>query len=133
MQTTEQKPVDPSRKMPIWYLAGPFYQYVEDVKALARKAGARIIDANVTADRSNALPEDQTPTVTIKPEYKPLTADERLMQQTILAQFRELSPEQQAAAVAQAKAAASLSPEAQAALEAANKAMQGAGTGKQAK
>ena len=126
MQEIEQKPVDPSRRMPIWYLAGPFYQYVEDVKTLARKAGARIIDANVTDSRDNALPEADTPTVTIKPQYKPLTAQERQVQAAVLDQFRALSPEQQAAAVAemQARSAAmaEMSPEAKAALEAATKA-----------
>jgi hypothetical protein len=121
-----QKQVDPSRSMPIWYLAGPFYQYEQDVKALARKAGVRIIDANVTASRDNAAPDDQLPTVTIKPQYKPLTAQERAVQESVLAQFRALSPEQQAAAVAemQARSAAlaEMDDETKKALEAATKA-----------
>lgn len=50
----------------IWYLAGPFFQYNEDVKALAKAAGVVIVDANVTADRSNAAEPDQLPTVTLK-------------------------------------------------------------------
>lgn len=49
----------------IWYLVGPSDQYVEDVKALAREAGLRIIDATVTEDRTNAA--EITPTVTLKP------------------------------------------------------------------
>lgn len=35
----------------IWYLPGPFHQYLEDVKALAKERGLRIIDANVTESR----------------------------------------------------------------------------------
>lgn len=35
----------------IWYLPGPFHQYREDVKALAKEHGLRIIDANATEDR----------------------------------------------------------------------------------
>lgn len=49
----------------IWYLPGPTFQYVEDVNALAREAGLRIIDANVTADRTNAA--KHPPKVTLKP------------------------------------------------------------------
>lgn len=48
----------------IWYLPGPFYQYQEDVKALAAEAGLRIIDANVTTDRDGAA--ENTPEVTLK-------------------------------------------------------------------
>ena len=48
----------------IWYLPGPFYQYLEDVKALAAEAGLRIIDANVTTDRDGAV--ENTPEVTLK-------------------------------------------------------------------
>lgn len=54
-----------SEQKPIWYLPGPAHQYVEDVKALAHEAGLRIIDANVTDDRSNAA--EVTPEVTLKP------------------------------------------------------------------
>ena len=35
----------------IWYLPGPFHQYREDVKALAKEHGLRIIDANITESR----------------------------------------------------------------------------------
>lgn len=48
----------------IWYLPGPFHQYREDVKALAKKAGLRIIDANVTEFRDDEA--DDTPEVTLK-------------------------------------------------------------------
>lgn len=48
----------------IWYLPGPFHQYQEDVKALAKKAGLRIIDANVTDDRGDEA--ENTPEVTLK-------------------------------------------------------------------
>jgi regulator of replication initiation timing len=48
----------------IWYLPGPFHQYQEDVKALAKDAGLRIIDANVTECRDDEA--DNTPEVTLK-------------------------------------------------------------------
>ena len=48
----------------IWYLPGPFHQYQEDVKALAKEAGLRIIDANVTEGREDEA--DNTPKVTLK-------------------------------------------------------------------
>lgn len=53
-----------NEQKPIWYLPGPNFQYVEDVKALAREAGLRIIDANTTTDRSNAA--ENPPEVTLK-------------------------------------------------------------------
>jgi hypothetical protein len=46
----------------IWYLPGPFHQYREDVKALAKEAGLRIIDANVTESREDEA--DDVPEVT---------------------------------------------------------------------
>lgn len=48
----------------IWYLPGPFHQYQEDVKALAKSAGLRIIDANVTENRDDEA--GRTPDVTLK-------------------------------------------------------------------
>ena len=51
----------------IWYLAGPMFQYNEDVKALARLAGLKIVDAAVAVDRVNAA--EVVPEVTIKAEY----------------------------------------------------------------
>lgn len=48
----------------IWYLPGPFHQYQEDVKALAKAAGLRIVDASVTESRDSAAKE--VPQVTIK-------------------------------------------------------------------
>lgn len=48
----------------IWYLPGPFHRYQEDVKALAKEAGLRIIDANVTDDRGGEA--ENTPEVTLK-------------------------------------------------------------------
>ena len=48
----------------IWYLPGPFHQYQEDVKALAKKAGLRIIDASVTASRDGEAKD--VPAVTVK-------------------------------------------------------------------
>lgn len=48
----------------IWYLPGPFHQYQEDVKALAKANGLRIIDASVTESREDAAGE--VPDVTVK-------------------------------------------------------------------
>lgn len=48
----------------IWYLPGPFHQYQEDVKALAKANGLRIVDASVTESREDAA--DNVPEVTIK-------------------------------------------------------------------
>lgn len=58
-------------KKKVWYLAGPFYRYEQDVKAEAAKAGVRVIDANVTDDRTDAADEKELPRVTLKPEYRP--------------------------------------------------------------
>ena len=48
----------------IWYLPGPFHQYREDVKALAKEHGLRIIDANVTESREGEV--DDVPEVTLR-------------------------------------------------------------------
>ena len=48
----------------IWYLPGPFHQYQEDVKALAKDHGLRIIDASATESREDAA--DEVPDVTVK-------------------------------------------------------------------
>lgn len=55
----------------VWYLAGPFYRYEQDVKKLAKAAGVRIIDANVTKSRKNAANPEDLPSVSLKPEYRP--------------------------------------------------------------
>ncbi len=48
----------------IWYLPGPFHQYLEDVKALAKEHGLRIIDANVTENREGEAHD--VPEVTLR-------------------------------------------------------------------
>ena len=48
----------------IWYLPGPFHQYQEDVKALAKAAGLRIIDANATGSREGEAVD--VPDVTLR-------------------------------------------------------------------
>lgn len=68
-ESAGQRVRDPKNDRPIWYLAGPFYRYAEDVKALASKVGLRIIDAEVTSDRSNAAPAEQLPKLTVLPQY----------------------------------------------------------------
>jgi hypothetical protein len=54
----------------IWYLPGPFHQYQEDVKALAKAAGLRIVDANVTESRDGEC--EKPPKVTLKELPPPL-------------------------------------------------------------
>ncbi|WP_460100068.1 hypothetical protein [Pseudomonas sp. H3_C08] len=48
----------------IWYLPGPFHQYMEDVKAMAKERGLRIIDANVTESREDEA--DDVPEVKVR-------------------------------------------------------------------
>jgi hypothetical protein len=48
----------------IWYLPGPFHQYRENVKALAKERGLRIVDANVTEDREGEAVD--APEVTLR-------------------------------------------------------------------
>jgi hypothetical protein len=48
----------------IWYLPGPFHQYQEDVKALAKQNGLRIVDANITESRDGEA--DDVPEVTVR-------------------------------------------------------------------
>ena len=57
----------------IWYLPGPFHQYQEDVKALAKASGLRIVDASVTESREDAA--DEVPDVTVKELPKMLLID----------------------------------------------------------
>ena len=52
----------------IWYLAGPFHQYQESVKELAREHGLVIVDANVAEGRKGAA--KNVPEVTIRPELQ---------------------------------------------------------------
>ncbi|MEZ0197427.1 hypothetical protein AB9U01_25570 [Pseudomonas qingdaonensis] len=52
----------------IWYLAGPFHQYQENVKALAKEAGLVIVDANAATSRKGEAKD--VPEVTIRPELK---------------------------------------------------------------
>ncbi len=54
----------------IWYLPGPFHQYQEDVKALAKANGLRIVDASVTESREDAAGD--VPDVTVKEPPKVL-------------------------------------------------------------
>lgn len=56
----------------IWYLPGPFHRYEDDVKALAKKASLRIIDANVTESRDNEA--ERPPKAKLKAEYRDVSA-----------------------------------------------------------
>lgn len=64
---------DPALRRPVWYLPGAPWRYVEDVKALAAAAGLKIIDAEMTDDRSGEHPNP--PKVTLRPEFAPAKAD----------------------------------------------------------
>jgi len=55
----------------IWYLPGPFHQYRENVKELAKEYGLRIVDANVTEDREGEAFD--VPEVTLR-QAAPATA-----------------------------------------------------------
>lgn len=48
----------------IWYLPGPFHQYQEDVKALAKENGLCIVDANATESRDDEA--ENAPEVTVR-------------------------------------------------------------------
>lgn len=54
----------------IWYLAGPFHQYQEDVKALAKEHGLVIVDANVAPNRKGEAGD--VPEVTIREGLRPV-------------------------------------------------------------
>lgn len=58
---------------PVWLVEHPTHRYVEDVRALARKAGLRVVDATGADDamRAAAVPADQAPRLTLKPEFMP--------------------------------------------------------------
>lgn len=48
----------------IWYLPGPFHRYEDDVKAIAKKFGLIIVDANVTESRDGEC--EKPPKVKLK-------------------------------------------------------------------
>ncbi|MCY1178850.1 hypothetical protein D9M73_192230 [compost metagenome] len=52
----------------IWYLEGPFHRYEDDVKAIAKKHGLRIVDASVTESRDGEC--EKPPKVKLKAEYR---------------------------------------------------------------
>lgn len=55
----------------IWYLPGPFHRYEDDVKAIAKKLGLRIVDASVTESREGEC--EKPPKVKLK-ELPPVPA-----------------------------------------------------------
>ncbi len=52
----------------LWYVGFPIYRYNEDVKALARKAGLRVVDAIFKGDNKQVA---NAPKLTLKKEYQP--------------------------------------------------------------
>jgi hypothetical protein len=65
----------------IWYLPGPFHRYEDDVKAIAKKSGLRIIDANVTDSREGEC--EKPPKVKLKELPVVVVADAGLSQDEI--------------------------------------------------
>lgn len=65
----------------IWYLPGPFHRYEDDIKAIAKKAGLRIIDANVTESREGEC--EKPPKVKLKELPVVVIADAGLTQDEI--------------------------------------------------
>ena len=56
-----------------WLVPHPTYVYTEDVKALARRAGLRVVDPAFAseAEKADAVADKDAPKLTLKPEYKP--------------------------------------------------------------
>jgi len=65
----------------IWYLEGPFHRYEDDVKAIAKKHGLRIVDASVSESREGEC--EKPPKVKLKELPVVVVADEGLSQDEI--------------------------------------------------
>lgn len=67
------------QRAPIWLVEHPTHRYAEDVKALARKAGLRVVDAAAASDaeRDAAVPAAAAPQLTLRPEFAPPKAAKR--------------------------------------------------------
>lgn len=66
-------------KPSIWAVPHPTFVYVEDVKALARKAGLRVVDPAFISDaeKNDVVPAKDAPKLTLKPEFAPTKADKK--------------------------------------------------------
>jgi len=51
----------------VWYVEFPTYRYEEDVKATARKAGLKVVDAKFKGDNKQCA---NAPKLTLKKEYQ---------------------------------------------------------------
>lgn len=60
-------------RAPVWLVEHPTHRYVEDVKALARKAGLRVVDSVAAGDaeRAQAVAAEAAPKLTLRPEFAP--------------------------------------------------------------
>lgn len=105
----------------IWYLELPAYRYNENVQELAKAAGLRIIDANVTSDRTGAAPDEDLPVVTLREEFTPeylaaqaqfVTVEkmEAAIIEKIREQFRAMPYEQQLSAYHASQGTTALAP-----------------------
>jgi len=73
----------------IWYLPGPFHRYEDDVKAIAKKAGLRIVDANVTESREGEC--EKPPKVRLKEVTAPLVVvvgDDKAVMEELIGKLR---------------------------------------------
>ena len=61
----------------IWYLAGPFHRYEEDLNKLAQEKGLRIIDATATESREGAA--ESVPVVTVRGAKKATAPDDDIV------------------------------------------------------
>ncbi len=63
----------------IWAVPHPTFVYVEDVKALARKAGLRVVDPAFisAAEKDDVVPAKDAPKLTLKPEFAPPKAEKK--------------------------------------------------------
>lgn len=59
-----------------WLVEFPTFRYVEDVKALARRAGLIVVDSAEASDedRAAAVSPKDAPKLSLKAEYKPARA-----------------------------------------------------------
>jgi len=73
----------------IWYLPGPFHRYEDDVKAIAKEAGLRIVDANVTESREGEC--EKPPKVKLKEVAAPLVVvvgDDKVVMEELIGKLR---------------------------------------------
>lgn len=68
-----------TKKPSIWAVPHPTFRYVEDVKAVARKAGLRVVDPAFlsAAEEADVVAAKDAPKLTLKPEFAPAKAEKK--------------------------------------------------------